>query len=87
MPNSLCQIIESLRHKFFNLTGSSLPFAGALPAAATIRPGSACDVPIYDEGGTQLLHPDGSPVILTPIFPKSVGQYLLGLDPDTLAWL
>ncbi len=30
-----------------------------------------CHVPIYDENGTQLLHPDGSPVIRTPIFPKS----------------
>ncbi len=30
-----------------------------------------CHVPIYDENGMQLLHPDGSPVIRTPVFPKS----------------
>jgi len=30
-----------------------------------------CHVPIYDESGTQLLHPDGSPVIRTVLFPKS----------------
>jgi alkylation response protein AidB-like acyl-CoA dehydrogenase len=30
-----------------------------------------CHVPIYDENGAQLLHRDGSPVIRTPIFPKS----------------
>ncbi len=33
-----------------------------------------CHVPIYDENGTQLLHPDGSPVIRTPIFPKSCAE-------------
>jgi alkylation response protein AidB-like acyl-CoA dehydrogenase len=30
-----------------------------------------CHVPIYGESGTQLLHPDGSPVIRTVLFPKS----------------
>src|SRR5690349_9232514 len=30
-----------------------------------------CHVPIYDENGKQQLQPDGSPVIRTPIFPKS----------------
>jgi indole-3-acetate monooxygenase len=33
-----------------------------------------CHVPIYDENGTQLLHPEGSPVIRTPIFPKSCAE-------------
>ncbi|MGB9649928.1 MAG: acyl-CoA dehydrogenase family protein [Stellaceae bacterium] len=33
-----------------------------------------CHVPIYDENGTQLLHPDGGPVIRTPIFPKSCAE-------------
>src|SRR6202030_2134231 len=33
-----------------------------------------CDVPIYDENGMQLLHRDGSPVIRTPIFPKSCAE-------------
>jgi alkylation response protein AidB-like acyl-CoA dehydrogenase len=30
-----------------------------------------CHVPVYAENGTQLLHADGSPVIRTPVFPKS----------------
>src|ERR1700746_645838 len=30
-----------------------------------------CHVPIYDDNGRQLLHADGSPVVRTPIFPKS----------------
>ena len=30
-----------------------------------------CHVPIYDDSGTQLLHPDGSSVIRTVLFPKS----------------
>jgi alkylation response protein AidB-like acyl-CoA dehydrogenase len=29
-----------------------------------------CHVPIYDENSTQLFHPDGSPVVRTPLFPK-----------------
>jgi indole-3-acetate monooxygenase len=33
-----------------------------------------CHVPIYDENGKQLLHRDGSPVIRTPIFPKSCAE-------------
>jgi indole-3-acetate monooxygenase len=33
-----------------------------------------CHVPIYDENGMQLLHRDGSPVIRTPIFPKSCAE-------------
>jgi alkylation response protein AidB-like acyl-CoA dehydrogenase len=33
-----------------------------------------CHVPIYDENGTQQLHSDGSPVIRTPIFPKSCAE-------------
>jgi alkylation response protein AidB-like acyl-CoA dehydrogenase len=33
-----------------------------------------CHVPIYDENGKPLLHPDGSPVIRTPIFPKSCAE-------------
>jgi alkylation response protein AidB-like acyl-CoA dehydrogenase len=33
-----------------------------------------CHVPIYDENGTQLWHPDGSPVVRTPIFPKSCAE-------------
>ena len=33
-----------------------------------------CHVPIYDENGTQLLHTGGSPVIRTPIFPKSCAE-------------
>jgi alkylation response protein AidB-like acyl-CoA dehydrogenase len=33
-----------------------------------------CHVPIYDENGKQQLHPDGSPVIRTPIFPKSCAE-------------
>src|ERR1700745_3227127 len=28
-----------------------------------------CHVPIYDENGTPLLHPDGSPVLCPPVFP------------------
>jgi alkylation response protein AidB-like acyl-CoA dehydrogenase len=31
-------------------------------------------VPIYDENGTQLLHPDGTPVIRTVLFPKSKAE-------------
>src|SRR5258708_6806926 len=43
-----------------------------------------CHVPIYDESGTQLLHPDGSPVIRTVLFPKSNAEmtdicHVLGL--------
>src|SRR5690348_13524212 len=33
-----------------------------------------CRVPIYDEHGTQLFRPDGSPVVRTPIFPKSCAE-------------
>jgi hypothetical protein len=33
-----------------------------------------CHVPIYDENGTRLLHPDGSPIIRTPIFPKPCAE-------------
>jgi alkylation response protein AidB-like acyl-CoA dehydrogenase len=33
-----------------------------------------CHVPVYDENGKQLFHPDGSPVIRTPIFPKSCAE-------------
>jgi indole-3-acetate monooxygenase len=33
-----------------------------------------CHVPIYDETGTPLLHPDGSPVIRTALFPKSKAE-------------
>ena len=33
-----------------------------------------CHVPVYDENGKQLLHPDGTPVIRTPIFPKSCAE-------------
>jgi alkylation response protein AidB-like acyl-CoA dehydrogenase len=33
-----------------------------------------CHVPVYDENGRQLLHSDGSPVIRTPIFPKSCAE-------------
>jgi alkylation response protein AidB-like acyl-CoA dehydrogenase len=33
-----------------------------------------CHVPIYAENGMQLLHRDGSPVIRTPIFPKSCAE-------------
>ncbi len=33
-----------------------------------------CHVPIYDANGGQLLRPDGSPVIRTPIFPKSCAE-------------
>src|SRR6516164_1074287 len=33
-----------------------------------------CHVPIYDENGKQLLHPDGSPIIRTPVFPKSCAE-------------
>jgi alkylation response protein AidB-like acyl-CoA dehydrogenase len=33
-----------------------------------------CHVPIYDENGTQLFHADGSPVIRTPLFPKSCAE-------------
>jgi indole-3-acetate monooxygenase len=33
-----------------------------------------CHVPIYDENGKQLLHPDGSAVIRTPVFPKSCAE-------------
>src|SRR6267142_4207090 len=43
-----------------------------------------CHVPIYNESGTQLLHPDGSPVIRTVLFPKSNAEmtdiwHVLGL--------
>jgi indole-3-acetate monooxygenase len=31
-------------------------------------------VPVYDESGTQLFHPDGSPVIRTVLFPKSKAE-------------
>jgi alkylation response protein AidB-like acyl-CoA dehydrogenase len=30
-----------------------------------------CHVPIYDENGEQLAHPDGTPIIRTALFPKS----------------
>jgi alkylation response protein AidB-like acyl-CoA dehydrogenase len=33
-----------------------------------------CHVPIFDENGPQLFHPDGSPVICTPLFPKSCAK-------------
>jgi len=33
-----------------------------------------CHVPIYNETGAPLLHPDGSPVVRTPIFPKSSAE-------------
>ena len=33
-----------------------------------------CHVPIYDESGEQLQHPDGSPVIRTPVFPKACAE-------------
>ena len=33
-----------------------------------------CHVPIYDENGAQLFHPDGTPVIRTPIFPRSCAE-------------
>jgi indole-3-acetate monooxygenase len=33
-----------------------------------------CHVPIYDENGAPLFHPDGSPVICTPLFPKSCAK-------------
>jgi alkylation response protein AidB-like acyl-CoA dehydrogenase len=33
-----------------------------------------CHVPIFDETGAQLFHPDGSPVICTPLFPKSCAE-------------
>ena len=33
-----------------------------------------CHVPIYDENDRQLFRPDGSPVIRTPIFPKSCAE-------------
>ena len=33
-----------------------------------------CHVPIYDVNGRQLLHADGSPVVRTPIFPKSCAE-------------
>jgi alkylation response protein AidB-like acyl-CoA dehydrogenase len=33
-----------------------------------------CHVPIYDQNGKQLLHADGSPVIRTPVFPKSCAE-------------
>jgi indole-3-acetate monooxygenase len=33
-----------------------------------------CHVPIFDETGAQLFHPDGSPVICTPLFPKSCAK-------------
>jgi len=33
-----------------------------------------CHVPIYDDNGRQLLHADGSPVVRTPIFPKSCAE-------------
>ena len=33
-----------------------------------------CHVPIYEDNGRQLLHADGSPVVRTPIFPKSCAE-------------
>lgn len=33
-----------------------------------------CHVPIYDDNGRQLLQADGSPVVRTPIFPKSCAE-------------
>src|SRR6516162_3322383 len=33
-----------------------------------------CHVPIFDENGAQLFHQDGSPVICTPLFPKSCAE-------------
>jgi indole-3-acetate monooxygenase len=33
-----------------------------------------CHVPIYDQNGEPLLHPDGSPVVRTPVFPKSCAE-------------
>jgi indole-3-acetate monooxygenase len=33
-----------------------------------------CHVPIYDQNGKQSLHSDGSPVIRTPVFPKSCAE-------------
>jgi alkylation response protein AidB-like acyl-CoA dehydrogenase len=33
-----------------------------------------CHVPIYDDTGRQLLQADGSPVVRTPIFPKSCAE-------------
>jgi alkylation response protein AidB-like acyl-CoA dehydrogenase len=33
-----------------------------------------CHVPIFDETGNQLFHPDGSPIIRTPVFPKSCAE-------------
>jgi indole-3-acetate monooxygenase len=33
-----------------------------------------CHVPIFDENGAQLFHLDGSPVICTPLFPKSCAE-------------
>ena len=33
-----------------------------------------CHVPLYDENDRQLFRPDGSPVIRTPIFPKSCAE-------------
>ena len=33
-----------------------------------------CHVPIFDENSAQLFHPDGSPVICTPLFPKSCAK-------------
>src|ERR1700757_3684319 len=33
-----------------------------------------CHVPIFDENGAQLFHPDGTPVVCTPLFPKSCAK-------------
>jgi alkylation response protein AidB-like acyl-CoA dehydrogenase len=33
-----------------------------------------CHVPIFDENGAQLFHPDGSSVVCTPLFPKSCAR-------------
>ena len=33
-----------------------------------------CHVPIFDDTGTQLFHADGSPVVCTPLFPKSCAK-------------
>jgi alkylation response protein AidB-like acyl-CoA dehydrogenase len=33
-----------------------------------------CHVPVCDEDGKQLFHPDGSPVIRTPVFPRSCAE-------------
>ena len=33
-----------------------------------------CHVPIYDENGERLVHPDGTPIIRTALFPKSKAE-------------